>query len=499
MAFRLFLLLGGIAALLAPIEEKSNLATAKDYFFSRRLDAAQETLRAMITADPGNLPARYLLVRSLIESNQPEAALKEAQVAAERAPSEAVASVALGDARFRLGEFEAALAAYREALRLNPRHPRAALGVGRVLLSDFRFKSAKEYFTTALALDPRDADIALAMSSVMVRSAAQLALEDQFVSAATYRDREELDGTKAFISLFSLKHSAQPFVPLNRPEAATVKLEAVPPYTTLPTAFLLPLSINNGEPRKLLLDTGAHGVLISSRLAQLDGIESQVPYRLGGLGGKGRLPSSLGWADTFKIGEIRLGGGPVIVTETPVAPMWEGIIGTDVLRDFLLTFDFPNNSLRIEKHSESGAEPYSWDRASEARPGFTLLRLAEGKLLVPATINGRTISHFILDTGAARNLIDRKLGQSISKLTSTRRKIQGVSGQVEEVLKSEELVLDFGGIRHRESLMAVDLSEVSYALGVEVGGVIGCSVLRDLCVTVDYHNGMARFQREAKP
>ncbi|HXK62737.1 MAG TPA: hypothetical protein PLP42_22860, partial [Acidobacteriota bacterium] len=69
-----------------------------------------------------------------------------------------------------------------------------------------------------------------------------------------------------------------------------------------------------------------------------------------------------------------------------------------------------------------------------------------------------------------------------------------LSGQVEEALKTEELLIEFGGLERRASLLAVDLGKVSHALGVEIGGLIGCDFLRDVCLTIDYRNGTARLQ-----
>ncbi len=484
MAFRFALVIWAVAAVLAPVALVPELSQAREHFQSRRFEEAAAQLRTILVAAPDNLPARYLLVHTLIEANQPELALREAEAAVEQARSESLSHVSLGDARFRLGDFEGAFATYSEAVRLNALEPRAALGLGRILFSDFRFKSAKEQFQRAFSLDEQDPDIALAVSSVLPWSKARLDLEDQFVAGATYRDPEELEGTRAFISLFRRKAGSRPFAFESQPENLQLELESVPPYSMIPTGFLLPVSINRGEPRKLLVDTAAHGIVISSRFAGLDSIQSFVPYRLGGLGDQGRTPASLGWADTIGIGEIALRDCPIIITDKPVGQMWQGIIGTDVLRSYLVVLDFPDAALRFRKHSEDVAEEYSWDRLEKPGPGFVQLRLVESKLLIPVRINRRSEAYFVLDTGAGRSLIDRKLGERVSNLTPSRRRIQGLSGQVEEALKTEELFVEFGGLERCASLVAVDLSRVSYALGVEIGGLIGCDFLRDVCLTI---------------
>jgi len=472
------------------------LPQAKEHFYSRRFRDSAATLRELIRLEPANVGARYLLVRTLIEDNLPRQGLLEAELAGKECPAEALSHVALGDAHFRLADFDRALSAYEEAVKRNAREPRAHLGLGRILYSDFRFQSARERFQTALSLDPQDPDIALALSSVMPRSPEQLKLEEQYADQATYRDPEELEGTKALVSLFKLKGGKRPFVVGNPPDETTLGLEGLPTHSLRPTAFVLRVSLNGGEPRKLLVDTGAHGIVVSARVAQQGPIESLVPYRLGGLGDAGRASASLGWADSVIIGgKLSLRDCPVIITDKSVGRLWEGIIGTDVLRSYLISLDFPANELRIGRAAGDQADDYSLDRAPRGGADSTPVHFVEGKLLIKTTINSKGRGYFVLDTGAGQTLIDRRLAESASKVTSSRRRVGGISGQVQEVLRTEELLLQFAGLEHRGSLAAVDLSRLSYALGMEVGGLIGCDLLRDVCLTIDYRNGVIRTSR----
>ncbi len=488
------------AQVVGPLGSPPTLADAKGQFFSRHFQEAVATLRELIRSEPANIAARYGLVRTFIEDNQPREALKEAELAERNYPSEALSHVASGDAYFRLADFDRALGAYQEAIKLNPKEARAHLGLGRVLLSDFRFRGAKEHFQTAWTLDPRDPDIALALSSVMARSPEQLELEEHYADQATYRDPEELEGTKALISLFKLKGGRRAFVADRPPETASIRLDGVPPSNLRPSAFVIQVAAGGGGPHKLLVDTGAHGILISARAAEASSIQRLVPYRLAGLGDAGRLPASLGWADSVTLGgKLVLRDCPIIVSEKNASRMWEGIIGADLLREFLITFDFPNNLLRIESLPGPPADEYSRDRPTASRAELTPVRLAEGKLLVKTAINGKGTGYFVLDTGAGQTLIDRGLAESVSKLTSSRRRIGGLSGQVQEVLRSEDLVLQAAGLEYRGRLTAVDLRSLSYALGVEIGGMIGCDILRDVCLSIDYRNGFIRAVRSPEP
>jgi tetratricopeptide (TPR) repeat protein len=469
-------------------------STANRDFYSRRFAEAKQTLRKLIADNPTDARARYLLVRTLIEENSAGAALGEAEIAITTCGRQALAQVALGDASYRCAKFQQADVAYQEALRLDPANPRAHLGVGRVRLSEFRLKTALQHLRRAMALDPKDPDIAIALASALAPSREQLALEERWADGATFRDPEERVGTKALLSLAKLKSAGRPFVAVSSPQSVSIPLRGVRRHPRLPAlAFLLPVSINGGPPRDLLLDTGAHGLVISSRLAGLDGVEGLVPYRLSGLGDQGRIETQLGWAGSVRVGEVELKGGPVIITQQRIGSAWEGIVGADVLSDFLIALDFPNSMARLTR-LESADEANPSDRNPNARPGYTPVRLIERKLMVDVTVGGEKAS-FVLDTGSTETLISQNLAGRVTALTASGRRTQGLSGQTQAAYSTGEITLEFLGAKRRGAgLTALDLSRLSHSMGVEVGGLLGCDAWRRYVLTIDYRNGFVRIE-----
>ena len=470
---------------------------AEQDFKARRFVAAKSKLRDRIAHEPADGAARYLLVRALIEENHPNDALEEAGTAVRDCPRHALAHTALGDARYRLGEFDQARAAYEDALRINPKEARAHLGLGRVLLTDFRFKSARDHFRAAHDITPADPDAAGALASVLPGSPTKLALEEQYVNGATYRDPEEVEANRALTVLSRIKRAKRTYVVEDSPRTVSLKLRGVRTLTNGPlSAFVLPVRINASGPHNLLVDSAAHGILISARIARLSGVAALVPYRLGGLGDRGRMSASLGWADTVSLGDLRLRDCPVIISDKRIGPRWDGIIGTDVLRDFLITLDFPGRTLRLEKLPTRKGDEYSHDRPTPGRPGFTPVRTIGWKLLARTAINGRLTAHFIIDTGASEGLIGQETAKPVATVTPTRRRIKGVSGAVTQLLQAENVSLDFLGLhRTPETMLAVDLAGLSYAVGTEIGGLIGCPQIADTRLTIDYQQGLVKLTK----
>ncbi len=467
---------------------------AEQDFMARRFLAAKSKLRERIAREPDNGGVRYLLVRTLIEENRPADALEEAGIAVRDCPRHALAHTALGDARYRLGEFAQAGTAYENALRINPKEARAHLGFGRVLLTDFRWKSAQDHFRAAHDIAPGDPEAAGALASVLPGSPRRLALEEQYATGATYRDPEEVEANRALTALFRIKGAKRTYVVEDAPSTLSLKLRGVRMLTNgPPSAFVLAVRINASEPHNLLVDTAAHGILISPRLARRGGVAPLAAYRLGGLGDGGRMSASLGWADSVSLGSLRLTHCPVIISDKRVGPRWDGIIGTDVLRDFLITLDFPGRMLQLERLPARKGDDYSYDRSTAGRPGFAPIRSIGWKLLATTTVNGGRTANFIIDTGASEGLIDQETAKPVATVTPTRKRIKGISGAVSQLLQAENVALDFLGLhRPPETMLAVDLAGLSYAVGTDIGGLIGCPQLADIRLTIDYRNGLVK-------
>jgi len=156
-------------------------------------------------------------------------------------------------------------------------------------------------------------------------------------------------------------------------------------------------TINGKGPYRLLVDTGAPGMIINKSLAEkleLPGSRrfggAGVGIHVGGPGGEG-LPASMHQIDSLKVGEAEFRGLETLAIDTELGSEFDGVLGIGVLRECLLTFDYPAGKLRLTKEelpASNGRDVLDY----EQRMGLSAPRIA-------VEVNGKPI-HLVLDTGA---------------------------------------------------------------------------------------------------
>ena len=138
---------------------------------------------------------------------------------------------------------------------------------------------------------------------------------------------EPPDGTAARAELpFTLAHPAKPLI-------------------------LLPVEVD-GQPFRFALDTGASTTVISPEVARRCDVQgASMPTMTGG---GGAVAASAAVIGSLAIGPVRVSRVRVAVAEfleplaRAVGAPLDGIIGTNVLRRFRVTIDYPGKTLRLE-------------------------------------------------------------------------------------------------------------------------------------------------------
>ena len=122
-------------------------------------------------------------------------------------------------------------------------------------------------------------------------------------------------------------------------------------YKQLP---MIETKINGKGPFRLIVDTGAAGVVLKDAVAQkLDlppppgmapGMQIQVRAP-----GSNNLQASLFYIDTLEIGAMNFEGLWTIGMELPFGDGMDGVIGMDVFNDCLLTYDYLNQRMSFKR------------------------------------------------------------------------------------------------------------------------------------------------------
>jgi predicted aspartyl protease len=285
----------------------------------------------------------------------------------------------------------------------------------------------------------------------------------------------------------------------------------------------------NGHKARLQVDTGASGLYISRSVAEHAGLKSVAKSQASGIGDKGAQTGYAAYADSIKIGNLEFKNCAVQVSDRGSIVGTDGLIGMDVFSSFLVTLDFPWHkltlsplppypgaveapaSLNTEQESaptskadsaDSSAAPAGvvaqgpHDRyiAPEMKDWTKVYRIGHD-LIVPASLNNKTMRLFIVDTGAFRTSISPAAGREVTKVHSDNmNQVKGISGNVQNVYTGDKVVVRFAHLQQEtDGMLSFDTSGLSRNLGTEVSGFLGFDLLHFLVLKIDYRDGLVDF------
>jgi hypothetical protein len=102
---------------------------------------------------------------------------------------------------------------------------------------------------------------------------------------------------------------------------------------------------------------------------------------------------------------------------------------------------------------------------------------------------------FLVDTGAMDNTLSTRAAGSVTKVKSDPwMEVEGVSGRVNKVYRSENVTIRFSRFRQENlNTITLDLSNESSSVGTEVSGILGFELLSNLEIKIDYRDGLIDF------
>ncbi|MBO0799358.1 MAG: aspartyl protease family protein, partial [Blastocatellia bacterium] len=266
----------------------------------------------------------------------------------------------------------------------------------------------------------------------------------------------------------------------------------------------------NGASSKLLLDTGASGILVNRKIAEKAGIQPVLEQKVRGVGDKGPASGYLGYADSIKIGDLEFKDCYVKVIDKNTIGE-DGLIGADIFSLFLVDIDFPNSKFRLSPlppRPEESATPVALESRSPGfqkfydpyvapeMKSFTPVFRFGHSLLIYTRLNDLPAKLFLIDTGSFSNTISSAAAREVTKVSSDpNSRVKGLNGSVTNVFRADELTLQFGNLRQKNlDIVAFDTKAISDATGTEVSGILGFAMLRMLRIRIDYRDGLVDFE-----
>jgi len=426
-----------------------------------------------------------------------------AQQALKDAPDSAAAHEFAGEVRFRRGEFAEADSEFKTAVEWNARLALAWWGLGRVAECASMNKTAQEDFHRAYELSPKDPRILSAWIAHLSGQARIDALNqyEALLAQAAARgsgDPRQLEELRQRAELAKALSGKEAMALVSPYKTVEVPLEGFVSGATHMRSYGVDVMVN-GKPARLVLDTGAAGIVLSQPAAERVGLSRLTGATVRGIGDNSRLTGGYrALAEQFRVGDLEYRNAVINVSDHNLVGVEDGLIGTNVLGEFLITLDFGGRKLRLDPlpdfhpGEDFGDRMVSPDMQSAARV-FRFGHL----LLVPARVGDVTNRLFVLDTGAASTLISSELAAEVSHLNrDDKTALRGVNGRVGDVYQTGNLVLEFAGFEQRNlGMTAFDTWQLSHRLGTEISGFLGLPVLDLFKLTIDYRDGLVKFER----
>jgi predicted aspartyl protease len=426
-----------------------------------------------------------------------------AQKALADAPESAAAHEFAGEVRFRRGEFAEADAEFKSAVEWNPRDALAWFGLGRVAECASMNKTAVEDFHRAYELNPNDPRILAAWISRLsgqerIDALNRYATAMRAAGANGGADPKELDALRQRDELAKALNGREVMALVSPYKTTEVPLQAFVSTATHMRTFGLEVLVN-GKPARLVLDTGASGIVLSRPAAERVGLVRVTDATVSGIGDNSKMSGGYrAIAERFRIGDVEYSDAVINVADQSFVGIEDGLVGSNVLAEFLITLDFAAGKLRLE--------PLPGYHPGQEFPDRLVIPQMESAtrvfrfghlLLVPVRVGSATNRLFVLDTGAASTLISYELAAAVSKVNrDDKTGLRGLNGKVGDVYQTGNLVMEFAGFEQKNlGMTAFDTWELSHRLGTEISGFLGLPVLDLFTLTIDYRDGLVKFER----
>lgn len=256
-------------------------------------------------------------------------------------------------------------------------------------------------------------------------------------------------------------------------------------------------TINGKGPFRLIVDTGAAGLVLESEIAK--GLELPDPpgFPAGAAMVQVQTPAgpvsaSLGYTKSLEIGDARFQGVWTIGMDLPFGDGLDGVIGTNVFHKCLLTYDYPGNRIRLSRGSLPKAN--GRDVLSFSSPGDS-----GSHPNIELNIGGEA-TRVMIDTGMTgwfRMPSEVAKGFKIVEgpVAGMKGLSAGGSGGREANIVRLGTSIPFGNCTVEKPV--VRLTDESDSPGMWGGMIIGTLLLEHFVVTFDARNNRVRFARES--
>jgi tetratricopeptide (TPR) repeat protein len=522
--------------------ENPDLIAADQLYRAGKFAEAAEKYQALLKIDAKSAAVEAGLIEALLRQQKIDEASAEADKALGAQPNSATLLAAMGDMQFRLAQMTDAETSYHKALQIDSRELRAYLGRARIYRAYSLYRHAYDALKVAYQIAPNDPEVQRLWFARLPRRERIGAIE-AYLTGPHPDDPEQTEYLQHYLAF--LKATVDKPVHacrlVSKVEQIDTKLQQMMRDPRHIVGYGLVVKLNDRNNR-LLLDTGASGILIGRKSAEKAGLTRISDIRFAGIGDEGLQGGYLAVADHIQIGELEFADCVVTVSDRASITDEDGLIGANVFGSYLIDIDFPAEKLRLSplpkrpdeavaptalnSEGESGSHPddspgdqkgESTGDASKTATVASEAHLPKDRYIAPEMKSWTPVFHFgheilirtevndskpmlfLIDTGSAANLISIRAGREVTKVRSDpNTHVKGLSGTVANVYSADKATLRFSHFSQKNlDIVSFDLSKISKNTGTEVSGILGFQLLRMLQVKIDYRDGLVDFAYDA--
>jgi len=525
----------------AKTADSTDLAAAQTMLQSGDVSGALQKYQQILKSDSTLIPAQAGLIRAYLRAEQVDPAYELAKSSLAAQPNSALLLAAMGSVQYRRGEIPESEATFISAKKIDPNLVETYLELARVYRTASLYRRSYDLIKRAHELAPQNPDVQRAWLGTLPRRERLKALE-AYLAAPHPENEEENASLHAWLDYLkaTVDKPGHACKLANNVESTETTMEILLRDAKHVAGYGLLVKIN-GHNQRLLLDTGASGIVVNRRAAEKAGLQRISSVQFAGLGDKGQRNAYFAVVDQVRIGDLEYKDCVVTVSEKSMGLDEDGLIGADVFGSYLVDIDIPGDKLRLsplpKRPEESEAKPTlasepdsdaetdeQPDSAKQPAPGakssaektpappstpnlpkdrYIAPEMAQWAriyrighdLLMPTRVNDSKSMLFILDTGAFSNMMSERAARAVTKVSSDdATKVKGLSGEVNKVYSADKATLQFANIRQpNQDMVTIDLSQINKNLGIEVSGFLGFSTFRQLEMQIDYRDGLVHF------
>ncbi len=474
---------------------------------------------ASLKADPASGKAMAGLVRTAEGQDKIAEALALAKKVQAAYPKDADVLNALGEVRFRRGEVGEASLAFNNAAHLDPCNARTHYDASWFLAFYGMYASSHLRINMAHSLAPNDPVITRRWETTQrkpMTAEQQLAwLKDRLdhpSAPLTDDDRQAIEAAIKGVAS-SEKGSCELVTPMRATRLPIVPIAYGDAKTSQDIVAAGLDVLINGKRKRLEIDTGASGLLLSRSVAKAAGLVPELETTAEGFGDQGPASAYVTHVDSIRIGGMEFKNCMVRVLEKRSVLGTDGLIGTDVFRDFVVTLDTPGRELRLGplpmRSDDPAAKPLTLRTSNQsAAPvlaesardryvapemkDWTPVFRSEHMLIFPTVVGNASTKLFLMDSSAEMSMITPAAAREVTSVTADPwRSVTGIDGKGRKVFAADSVGISFAGVRVVTwGMSSFDSALLSNDMGAELSGVIGFPTLRELVVSIDYRDNL---------